>query len=205
VTAHQLDRLVALPEVSSLILDLPSLFARPCRHSQWHALAEPELYKTVSLSSSRSYMLLGRALSSPSGQLAECDRARRLRRWIKRAVLRNVPSHVWRESSSGWGRVLGGLRDLDSLKVRFADSAEGRLAGLPVRRSAVGALADDLAPPDGASDGSDSVGPAGEVEGAAPAEIQMEPSVWATYPNLNPRMYVPISRAGPSPGSDSLD
>lgn len=89
--------------------------------------------------------------------------------------------------------MLAGLQDLDSLKVRFADSAEGRLAGMPVHRSAGSIQAYVALMPE--TEGGDEAAVEvqnGQADGAS-AVFQTEPSVWATYPNLNPRMYVPVT------------
>lgn len=106
-----------------------------------------------------------------------------MRKLIKRAILRDVPSTAWRDASSGWGRVFCGLKELDSLKVRFTDSAEGRIAGLPVRRRAAEEQTDAASSSEGS--GVESIIDAHIGQGDAG---QVEPSVWATYPNLNPRM-----------------
>lgn len=167
----------ALPPTSSVdrlpLAERPSL---PAPLGQWHALAEPDLYRSITLSHPLSYALL-------AAQLADPTRRPPLQKWIRRAVLRSVPPG-WSAAGSAVGGVLGGLRELESLKVRFGEGKGRRAGGAGAQgpEGEGGQAADD---DDGAAAGAAAAG-----EGEERAPVGVEPSVWAAFPNLNPRMSV---------------
>lgn len=84
----------------------------------WNAIASPLLYRNIQLSQPASYALLASLLTSTD------PTAPPVGKWIKRAVLRDVPVQTWADKETDVGRVMSHLSDLEVFKVRYKSRPE---------------------------------------------------------------------------------
>ncbi|KAL7410489.1 hypothetical protein BDY24DRAFT_400004 [Mrakia frigida] len=93
----------------------------------WNEISLPLLYRNIQLSQPSSYTILASLLTSPPSPFVPP-----VAKWIKRAVLREVPPTAWFDRESDVGKVIRSLQDLEIFKVRYRARVEGE-EGVPVR------------------------------------------------------------------------
>jgi len=93
--------------------------------SQWNEISLPLLYRNIQLSQPASYTILARLLTSPPSSSSTSFGPPPVAKWIKRAVLREVPPTAWLDPTSDVGKVIGSLKDLEIFKVRYRARIEG--------------------------------------------------------------------------------
>jgi hypothetical protein len=87
--------------------------------SQWNEIVSPLLYRNIQLSQPASYSILASLLTSTDPE------APPVAKWIKRAVLREVPHLALLDKESDVGKVIASLRDLEIFKVRYRTRQDG--------------------------------------------------------------------------------
>ena len=131
----------SLARISLLTSSLPSSSSVLFR-LQWNEISLPLLYRNIQLSQPASYTILASLLTSPppsSSSSSSSFGPPPVAKWIKRAVLREVPPTAWLDPTSDVGKVIGSLKDLEIFKVRYRARIEGEedrmvvVGGVPIR------------------------------------------------------------------------